>query len=282
MIARRKPEVGATARKFLGFWFLSISLAGCHTAGLSKVRSDQGYNLPSVDRPAPDLAKVFQCIRQTGALKGKRFAIGPFNNDTGKFNSVAAGATGSFIQTGPNLAVYAVEAIAQSGGSAYDYSNLDIVRNIATVGGKPAALILNKRQNANMPDYAISVFATALDFEGVSEGDVRVAGVGPTFTRTAARAYYAAHIVEPGSQRSLARGYALYRGTFTQAGVGSSRFFGGGSGTLVSGNVSFSIQEPLQRPTAEGIMLSVAYALLEIPALKQCRHTAEPFEPKPV
>ncbi|MEL6436309.1 MAG: hypothetical protein AAFP99_05880 [Pseudomonadota bacterium] len=223
------------------------------------------------DGVAPDVDALLGCIASTGRLSGQRFAVGPYNNETGKSNSVSDGATGSFLPVGGNFSVYAMEAIARAGGEAYDYANLDVVKNIAVIGGKNAVSALQARQNAAQPQYVVNVFATALDFKGAQRGDFRVAGVGPTYTFTGARAHYAAHIVEPGSQRSLARGYALYDASYSEVGVGIGRFFGGGTGTLVTGNISFANQQPLQRPTAEGIMLSVAYALLDVPGLQGCR-----------
>jgi hypothetical protein len=177
------------------------------------------------------------------------------------------------------LSIYAIEAISRSGGIAFDYSNLDVVKNMSLVGGPKAIERMHAMQNANTPQYAVTAFATALDFGPVQQGDLRFGGIGPTFTQTSARSYYAAHIVQPGSQISLARGFAMYQADYMDAGIGVSRYFGGGTGTLVTGNISFASQEPLQRPTAEGIMLSVAFALLEIPSLAACKHTASQFLP---
>lgn len=231
----------------------------------------------SQDRlPANNDAKdILQCIKKSGALAGKKFAVGPFNNDTGKFNNVADGATGSFLPAGPNLSIYAMEALKLAGGQVFDYANLDVTRNIATIGGKVAIQHLHERQNSSMPNYAVSATATALDFSGAQKADIRIAGIGPVVQRNLATAYYATHITEPGSQRSVASGHALTRSSYTRAGLGVSRFFGGGSGTLVTGEISAARQEPLQRPTAEGIILSVAFALLEFPGAQGCRPILE-------
>lgn len=188
------------------------------------------------------------------------------------------GGTGSFIPTGPGVAIYAMEAISAAGGIVFDYSSVDLARNIAFMGGEAAAQHLHGLQNQNMPSFGVKVFATALDFGGSARADLRVDGVGPIFDQTNARAYYAAHIIQPGSQRSLARGYAVYEAEYRNIGVGLSRFFGGGSGTLVTGALSHAKQEPLQRPVAEGVMVAVAYALLEIPTLASCRDRMLPFE----
>ena len=255
-----------------------LALAGCGHVKTSNVVSPLNYTVPGQDIFPAQLDKVFACMKETGALKRQGFAIGPFSNDTGKSNAATTGGTGSFLPKGPNISIYAIEAVSRAGGIVYDYSNMDIVRNIAFVGGKSAASHLHKLQNKNMPNFGVNVFATALDFGGMSTADVRIGGIGPTGMYTNANAYYAAHIIQPGSQRSLARGFAVYQADYTEAGIGVSRFFGGGSGTLVTGAVSLGNQEPLQRPTAEGVMVAVAYALLEIPALKKCRHTMTPFE----
>lgn len=253
-------------------------LSACGTVGGDRDYSYRNYTLPSQDPMSTQIDKVFACMKATGALANQGFAVAPFANDTGKQNSSAQGATGSFLPTGPNVAIYAVEAISRAGGIAYDYSNMDLVRNIAFAGGEGAARHLQSLQNQNMPNFGITVFATALDFGGVNGVDLRVGGFGPVTQHSSAHAYYAAHIVQPGSQRSLARGYALYNARFDQGGFGVSKFVGGGEGTLVTGGASFANQEPLQRPTAEGIMLSVAYALVEIPALSGCRDELRPFE----
>lgn len=250
----------------------------CATIETSQFQSVYDYTLPGKDAVSAELGQVFKCMKDTKALEGQGFAVGPFANDTGKNNEVSAGGTGSFLPAGPNIAIYAMEAVSQAGGTVFDYSNLDLVRNIAFVGGENAARHLHGLQNQNMPNFGINVFATALDFGGVSRGDVRIDGIGPIFNQATARAYYAAHIIQPGSQRSLARGYAVYEAEYRDLGVGVSRFFGGGTGTLVTGAVSMAKQEPLQRPAAEGVMVAVAYALLEIPALAPCKDEMLPFE----
>lgn len=266
-------------RRIAAFFALSacLSTAGCANFGATDTAGRAAYDLPAQDYTAPEIDPIFECIKDTGALAGQGFAIGPFSNDTGKLNASSDGSTGSFLPNGPNLSIYAIEAVSRAGGVAYDYSNLEIVKNISLVGGSRAVETLHAMQNANMPNYAITVFATALDFGAVQQADLRIDGLGPTYAATSARSYYAAHIVQPGSQISLARGYAMYKADYLEAGLGSSRFFGGGTGTLVTGNISFAVQEPLQRPTAEGVMLSVAFALLEIPSLADCRHTVDAF-----
>ncbi len=255
-----------------------LALAGCGHVKTSEVVSPLNYTVPGKDIFPAQLDKVFACMKATGALKRQGFAVGPFANDTGKSNAATTGGTGSFLPRGPNIAIYAMEAISRAGGVVYDYSNLDIARNIAFMGGQSAARHLHKLQNKNMPNFGVNVFATALDFGGMSTADLRIGGIGPIAMHTNANAYYGAHIVQPGSQRSLARGFAVFQANYTEAGVGVSRFFGGGTGTLVTGSVSLGNQQPLQRPTAEGVMVSVAYALLEIPALSKCRETMTPFE----
>lgn len=255
-----------------------LALAGCGHVKTSEVVSPLNYTVPGQDIFPRQLDKAFACMKATGALKRQGFAVGPFANDTGKSNAATTGGTGSFLPKGPNIAIYAMEAVSRAGGIVYDYSNLDIVRNIAFVGGQSAAKHLHKLQNKNMPNFGLNVFATALDFGGMTTADIRIGGIGPTLMKTNANAYYAAHIVQPGSQRSLARGFAVYQADYTEAGAGISRFFGGGTGTLVTGAISIGNQEPLQRPTAEGVMVAVAYALLEIPALSKCRETMAPFE----
>ncbi|WP_210421465.1 hypothetical protein [Hoeflea halophila] len=261
---------------------MSLGLAGCETASSTIKTSDEisplNYRVPGKDVFSQRLDDAFACMKATGALENQGFAIGPFANDTGKTNSATNGGTGSFLPAGPNIAIYAVEAVSQAGGIAYDYSNMEVVRNIAFVGGESAAHHMHKLQNANMPNFAINVFATALDFGGVNSADVRVAGVGPIMRQTKANAYYGAHIFQPGSQRSLARGFAVFQADYTEVGIGANAFVGGGSGTLVSGVLSMGSQEPLQRPSAEGIMVATAYALLEIPALQSCRSKMLPFE----
>lgn len=255
-----------------------LAVSACSTMATSEFQSVYDYNVPGRDFVTLPLDDVFQCMKDTGALEGQGFAVGPFSNETGKRNEVAAGGTGSFLPTGPNVSIYAMEAVARAGGTVFDYSSLDLVRNIAFVGGEGAARHLHGLQNQNMPNFGIKVFATALDFSGGSQADVRIDGVGPIFDQATARAYYAAHIIQPGSQRSLARGYAVYEAEYRSIGLGLSRFFGGGSGTLVTGSLAFARQEPLQRPVAEGVMVAVAYAMLEIPALADCKDRMLPFE----
>ncbi len=76
-----------TAALLVGVTFL----AGCATYPVTKKQTNLGYDLPLADRSAPELDKIFACIKGTGALAGQGFAIGPFNNDTGKGNSSAIG-----------------------------------------------------------------------------------------------------------------------------------------------------------------------------------------------
>ncbi len=256
-----------------------LAFAGCNNrTETSSVSSQYGYTIAGRDHITKALDDVFTCMKQTGALEGQGFAVGPFSNETGTRNEVAAGGTGSFLPIGPGISIYAMEAISSAGGIVFDYSNVDLARNIAFMGGEAAARHLHGLQNKNMPNFGVKVFATALDFSGANSADLRVDGVGPIFDQSRARAYYAAHIIQPGSQRSLARGYAVYEAEYRQVGVGISRFFGGGSGTLVTGAIASARQEPLQRPVAEGIMVAVAYALLEIPSLASCKDRMLQFE----
>jgi hypothetical protein len=98
-----------------------LSLVGCYnTIETSKVESPYNYTVPGRDPVSLPLDTVFTCMRKTGALEGQGFAVGPFTNDTGTRNEVATGGTGSFIPTGPNVSIYAMEAIASAGGIVFD------------------------------------------------------------------------------------------------------------------------------------------------------------------
>src|ERR1700754_710398 len=53
--------------------------------------------LPVKVTPSASIEGVLACMKETGALRDKVFAVGPWVDSTGKINAVAAGATGAFL-----------------------------------------------------------------------------------------------------------------------------------------------------------------------------------------
>ncbi len=65
--------------------------------------------------PSNAIDAVLRCMNQSGVLRSKVFAVGPWVDSTGKINAVANGATGAFLpQAG--TATFVTETIKRAGG----------------------------------------------------------------------------------------------------------------------------------------------------------------------
>lgn len=203
--------------------------------------------LPSSVQPYPRIEQTLACIRQTGALAGVTFVVGPFADSTGKINATAQGSTGNFIPQGGSAA-YITDALGKAGGHV-----------ISTYFGPPAHKIPAR--------YAINGIFNSLDFGAPFAADMRVAGIGPTASFGWAQLSLSIQLDLAESRLNRQMSMIQRPVRYSQLGVGSGRDFGG---TLVTGNIAFQNQERLQLEALNGpIALGVAEVLMkEYPAAR--------------
>jgi hypothetical protein len=204
-------------------------------------------SLPSAVRPYQQMEAALACIRQTGAVTGKVFVVGPFADSTGKINSVAEGATGNFIPQGGS-ASYLTDALRKAGATV-----------VSTYFGPPEHRVKS--------DYAINGIFNSLDFGAPSAVDLRVRGVGPVVATGFAQVSLTIQLDEAATRINRQISLIQRPVRFQQTGFGVGRDF---DGTLVTGNVSVSNQERLQLEAINGpIALGVVDVLIdEFPAAR--------------
>lgn len=244
---------------FVGLGSLAACLAGCAGApGDFMAGPDEKGEvpvtkapLPSVVQPSPRIDRTLACIRQTGAVNGRTFVVGPFADSTGKLNQVGSGSTGAYVPQGGSAA-YITDAISKAGG-----------RVVSAYFGPPAMLA--------PAQYMVNGIFNSLDFGNPFQADLRVAGIGPTASVGWAQLSLTVQLDEAGTRLNRQMGMIQRPVRFTQLGVGAGHDF---NGTLVTGNMAAQNQERLQFEAINGpIALGVADVLMkEFPAArKQCR-----------
>lgn len=207
-------------------------LAGCTSLQTNSSDSDPlvtSSALPTRVKTYAPIDEALQCISDTGVLSKVTFVVGPFADSTGKVNAVAQGATGNFLPQGGS-ASFITNAIAKAGG-----------RVVSTYFGQP--------RKAVRSHYALNGIFNSLDFGTPVEGDVRVAGVGPTFKKGWAQLTLTIQLDEVSTNVNRQISLIQRPVRYSQAGIGVGRTFGD---TLISGNVAFSNQERLQFEAVNG------------------------------
>jgi hypothetical protein len=197
-------------------------------------------SLPSSVKPLPRVEETLACIRDTHALRGVTFVVGPFADSTGKINATAQGATGNFIPQGGSAA-YITDAIRKAGGTI-----------VSTYFGQPA--------RKTHTTYAINGIFNSLDFGQPFAADVRVAGIGPLAGVGWAQLTLSIQLDQSETRVNKQISMIQRPVRYTQVGVGTGHDFGG---TLVTGTVAFQNQERLQFEALNGpIALGVADVIL--------------------
>lgn len=219
-------------------------LAGCSTAQNSKVGTDPmvtNATFPSLVKPYKEVEDMLACIRDTGALHGLTFVVGPFADSTGKVNAVANGATGNFLPQGGSAA-YITDAVVKAGG-----------RVVSTYFGQPRKAVRSQ--------YSLNGIFNSLDFGTPVQADVRVNGIGPTLRKGWAQLTLTMQLDEIATNVNRQISMIQRPVRYSQAGVGVGKVF---SNSLVTGSVAFQNQERLQFEALNGpIALGVADVLIK-------------------
>lgn len=225
---------------------------GVRQEDISRGTPVQNAALPTRVAPYQEIEQALYCVRQTKALKGVTFVVGPFADSTGKINSVAMGATGNFIPQGGS-ASYITDAVTLAGG-----------RVVSTYFGQPAVKV--------PASYAINGIFNSLDFGAPFSMDMRVAGIGPLAEEGWAQLSLTIQLDEASTrvnhQISMIQRTLRYR----QRGIGIGA---DPQGVLVTGSINSSVQERLQLESINGpIALGVLDVLLrEFPDVHdQCKN----------
>jgi hypothetical protein len=193
---------------------------------------------PTIIEQSPEIASQLMCIRDSGALRGKVFVVGPWVDATGKYNAVAAGATGSFLpQAGSANAV--VSALHDAGATV-----------VTGYFGAPAKPI--------HADYVLNGIFTSLDFGTNAAADVQVSGLGPNIEFGWADVSLSLQMDDADTR--LNRQISKVRQTLRYSMIGATvgKTWGG---TLVTGGAAISDQQRLQ---FEAIHKPIAFAVVDV------------------
>ncbi len=221
---------------------------------------------PTPLRVSAGLEDALACVKESGVLTGKRFAIAINADSTGKEAVGAVGATGKFLPQG-GAADYAALAIRKAGGVALDYSEFNTENGIRAFGGPQAVARLTALNNAAPPDAVIATTFQSLDFLEGMNADVRIAGIGPTLNVKGIEVVVSAKMYRPGTREVLEQAFINRRIAYTEAGVGVGRIWGD---TLVTGGISFGNQERLQFEASMGpIMLATLNVIRNLPGMPE-------------
>jgi hypothetical protein len=253
----------------------SATLAGCGGLLVDSYVPVTNPVPPRESSASAPIRHALACIRDSKALRGTRIAVAIHADGTGKYNHIAEGSTGNYLPQG-TTAVYASQAVLQAGARPFNYYELNTERAMRAFANLETQKELAEKQDAVLPHYVLSTSFTALDFIGGPEVDVRIGGVGPTYLGRGAALEAVAEIYQPGT-RSILRVSSVQRYVaFRQAGVGVSKFVGGGSGTLITGAAQYTDQQRLQEATRDVVALSVADVLSRFPRVPvECRAEVE-------
>jgi hypothetical protein len=238
----------------------SVVLGGCSFGWWDSYNGVTKAVPPRASAPSPSIVAALSCIKDSGALRNTKIAVAIHADGTGKYNHIADGATGNYLPQG-TTATYASDAVLMAGARAYNYYELNTERAMRAFAGADEQKILSDKQDATLPNYILSTSFTALDFIGGPDVDVQIAGIGPYLTARGASVEAVAEIYQPGNRAILKMSSIQRYVAFRQAGMTVNKFFGGGSGTLVTGGALYSDQQRLQEATRDVVALSVADVL---------------------
>lgn len=212
----------------------------------------------------PDIVAALNCVADSKALRGLRFAIALHADGTGKTAAGFEGATGSFLPQGTS-AIWATQAVMLAGGTAQNYYELNTERALRQFGGEDLSGALSQVQTDRAPQFVIATAFTALDFLAGPTVDVRVGNVGPRTLTRGVSIESSAEIYRPGDRTTLAVSSMNRQVLYREASLGFGRFVGGGAGTPVTGTVGSADQQRLQEAMRDTIALSVADVLVRVP-----------------
>jgi hypothetical protein len=251
------------------------ALAGCSGLSIDPYVPVTNAVPPRASGPATPILNALACIRDSRALRGTRIAVAIHADGTGKYNHISEGSTGNYLPQG-TTATYVSQAILFAGARPYNYYELNTERAMRAFANQETQKGLADKQDTVLPHYVLSTSFTALDFIGGPEVDIRIAGVGPKYLGRGAALEAVAEVYQPGT-RTILRMSSIQRYiAFREAGVGISRFFGGGVGTLVTGAAVYADQQRLQEATRDVVALSVVDVLSRFPRVPaECRGEVE-------
>jgi hypothetical protein len=234
------------------------ALLSCFAAGCSPTTNPEATELftatparaPVKVKPASGIAGTLQCMKDTGALGRKVFAVGPWVDSTGKINAVANGATGAFLP--------------QSGTATF------VTETIKRAGGQVLVLYFGPAPVSVKADYAVNGIFNSLDFGASAGADVQVAGLGPLNQLGWAQLTLSIQLDAANTRLNRQMSVLTRTVRYTQLGVSAGKVWGG---TLVTGSVAVTDQQRLQFEAINGpIALGVIDVLVkEFPALSHCR-----------
>jgi hypothetical protein len=238
----------------------SAVLGGCSFGWWDSYNNVSRALPPRASAPSAPIVAALSCIKDSGALRNTKIAVAIHADGTGKYNHIADGATGNYLPQG-TTATYASDAVLMAGARAYNYYELNTERAMRAFAGADEQKLLSDKQDATLPNYILSTSFTALDFIGGPDIDVQIAGIGPYWTGRGASVEAVAEIYQPGNRAILKMSSIQRYVAFRQGGVTVNKFFGSGSGTLVTGGALYSDQQRLQEATRDVVALSVADVL---------------------
>jgi hypothetical protein len=232
---------------------MAVALNGCSTSAnvpMNHITATTAAFPRLVERQEP-IENTLTCIRKSGLLRGRLFAVGPFVDSTGKINSVAAGATGNFLP--------------QAGSASY------VTDTLKRAGAEVLVQYFGAPEERVRAEYVINGIFNTLDFGSPVTADLRVAGVGPIMERGWAQLTLTIQMDVAATRINRQISMIQRPVRYSQAGVGVGTTVGA---ELVTGSLAFSDQQRLQFEAVNGpVALGVIDVLIkEFPVLEPCRH----------
>jgi hypothetical protein len=241
-IRRRRPRSAGLPWLLAGLALVAVS--GCVMAPSAR-EPGRNHDVPVTDAVLPTVIHPYQridsallCIRDTRALEGRTFVVGPFADSTGKINSVSQGATGAFVPQGGSAA-YVTDALTKAGA-----------RVISTYFGTPAI--------TSPAQYMVNGIFNSLDFGTSFTADIQAAGVGPVVQVGWAQLTLAIQLDEAGTR--LNRQMSMIQRPVRYSSFGPSVGAVWGN-TLVTGSFGVQNQERLQFEALNG---PIALGILDV------------------
>jgi hypothetical protein len=237
-------------------WLVSLALvgvltAGCQSAtpeGLAPVTATPAA-FPTVVKPSLAISRTLQCIRETGVVRGKTIAVGPWVDSTGKINAVSAGSTGAFLP--------------QAGSATF------VTAALKDAGATVLVAYFGPAEHKLTADYVVNGLFNTLDFGATTSADLRVVGVGPIGQTGWAQLTLTVQMDIATTRINRQISVVQRPVRYTQIGAGVGRTVGD---FLITGGVSVADQQRLQFEAVNGpIAIGVIDVLLkEFPAASHC------------
>lgn len=268
--------------------FLSVMAVLAATSALAGCQSSRDA-FPGLTSKAParkvmaqqaeikSLMPIAACA--SSAMAGKRVALSPSKDSTGKTNSVADAGTGNFLP-GDQTARAAIPVLRAAGATVMDLSAASTGESVLRQMVSDRKLESIKRvTDRSMPYWYLDFASLTADFDRTSNFSLMFKGFGGYSDSQRATISGGAMLVKADGSRTVDGNGDMKVSVFsTQSGFMLGKVVGNG---LATGEAGVGFQQPMQLWTKEFIVpLTTVIAMTDMPAARHCRPMLDKIVPR--